>query len=173
MGEKEAKMLAATKTKRQVDTGSDSSIVNGGGVPASCSQCCQCKKEFPAGILQKCSRCKNALYCSAACQKEAWPTHKLICTSPRPAVVAAAGGTTADAAAVEKKEEEKKEVKKKLTNPQDQASFFDAVIKGTLNKARLKTLLAKNIDIDGEDAKGNTASFYYIVRNDLAMFFFC
>ena len=47
--------------------------------------------------------------------------------------------------------------------------FFDAVKKGTLIKARLKTLLAKNIDIDGEDEAGYTASFYCIARNDLAM----
>ena len=151
MSENEAKKLAAMKLQHEQATDKDSSVDVAMAASLMCSQCCQCKKEFPAGILQKCSRCKNALYCSAACQKEAWPTHKLICTSPRPAVVAAAGGTTADAAAVEKKEEEKKQVKKKPTNPQDQASFFDAVIKGTLNKARLKTLLAKNIDIDGED----------------------
>ena len=110
------------------------------------------------------------MFDEAACQKEAWPTHKLICTSPRPAVVASAGGKyNTTNAAVEKKEDEKKEDKKKPTNPQDQASFFDAVKKGTLNKARLKTLLAKNIDIDGEDAKGYTASLYCIGRNDVAM----
>lgn len=30
---------------------------------------------------QRCGKCKSARYCSASCQKEDWPTHKLVCAS--------------------------------------------------------------------------------------------
>ncbi|KAL7894328.1 hypothetical protein HDV64DRAFT_127229 [Trichoderma sp. TUCIM 5745] len=30
---------------------------------------------------RRCAKCKSARYCSTACQKEDWPTHKLVCTS--------------------------------------------------------------------------------------------
>ena len=129
-----------------------------------CSQCCQCKKQFPIGRLKNCGRCKNALYCSVECQKAAWQTHKQSCVLSSSAADVGGAVTAADTA-VEKKEE-KKQVKKK-PNPQDQASFFDAVIMGTLNKARLKTLITKNIDIDGFDENDCTASFICIQRNDL------
>eukprot|EP00613_Pedinella_sp_CCMP2098_P082362 CAMPEP_0171994774 /NCGR_PEP_ID=MMETSP0993-20121228/279129_1 /TAXON_ID=483369 /ORGANISM="non described non described, Strain CCMP2098" /LENGTH=492 /DNA_ID=CAMNT_0012647861 /DNA_START=58 /DNA_END=1536 /DNA_ORIENTATION=- len=32
-----------------------------------------------AGRMKKCSRCKLARYCSAECQKNHWPKHKLVC----------------------------------------------------------------------------------------------
>ena len=31
--------------------------------------------------LLRCSRCKNAWYCSTSCQREHWATHKLNCTA--------------------------------------------------------------------------------------------
>jgi hypothetical protein len=30
----------------------------------------------------RCSRCKDAVYCSVACQRQAWPQHKLACQPP-------------------------------------------------------------------------------------------
>ena len=50
-----------------------------------------------------CSRCKLASYCSAACQKAAWPSHKLRCSdrSRNPAAAATPVGAGADAAAKE------------------------------------------------------------------------
>lgn len=39
---------------------------------------CVCGKEG----TQRCSRCKVAFYCSAACQRGDWATHKLTCVAP-------------------------------------------------------------------------------------------
>ncbi len=40
--------------------------------------CSACRK--PAGEkMMRCGKCKVTGYCSAECQKEDWPTHKLIC----------------------------------------------------------------------------------------------
>lgn len=33
------------------------------------------------GKMMQCSRCKNARYCGAACQKAHWPKHKLECVA--------------------------------------------------------------------------------------------
>ena len=42
-------------------------------MPKKCSFCAApCKN-------RKCARCKKAVYCSAACQKSAWKTHKAEC----------------------------------------------------------------------------------------------
>ncbi|PON28887.1 hypothetical protein TGAM01_v201995 [Trichoderma gamsii] len=30
---------------------------------------------------RRCAKCKSARYCSTSCQKEDWPTHKIVCTS--------------------------------------------------------------------------------------------
>ena len=39
-------------------------------------ECQVCAKEGP---MKSCARCKNALYCSIACQKKAWKQHKEVC----------------------------------------------------------------------------------------------
>ena len=53
--------------------------------------CAACgRRPTAAAPLKKCSRCKRAAYCSADCQKEAWPTHRRYC-----AAVVAPGRTTA------------------------------------------------------------------------------
>mmetsp|Transcript_9023 Transcript_9023/g.20056 ORF Transcript_9023/g.20056 Transcript_9023/m.20056 type:complete len:179 (-) Transcript_9023:902-1438(-) len=44
---------------------------------ASCTHCGEA-----AGVL-KCGTCKAAQYCSKACQKAAWPAHKLKCKARR------------------------------------------------------------------------------------------
>ena len=42
--------------------------------------CNGCKKHESGDVkLQKCARCKTALYCSASCQRSDWRTHKLQC----------------------------------------------------------------------------------------------
>ncbi|CUG92532.1 MYND finger domain-like protein, putative [Bodo saltans] len=33
--------------------------------------------------LLQCSRCKEAKYCNAVCQKADWPTHKQVCRAPQ------------------------------------------------------------------------------------------
>jgi MYND finger len=48
---------------------------------------------------KKCSRCRAAFYCSAACQKRVWPSHKQVCVRAHDAsardspAVLLAGGT--------------------------------------------------------------------------------
>lgn len=43
-------------------------------------QCAQCgADETTDKKLSKCARCHIAKYCNAACQKEHWPKHKLVC----------------------------------------------------------------------------------------------
>jgi hypothetical protein len=45
----------------------------------SCAMCAKTEKKL--GRLLKCSRCKTntATYCSKACQRLHWPTHKMVC----------------------------------------------------------------------------------------------
>ena len=48
--------------------------------------CNNCQEPAAAGSkLQLCGRCRNCHLCSEACQKEAWPEHKLVCDSLRAA----------------------------------------------------------------------------------------
>ncbi|KAI1792264.1 hypothetical protein LXA43DRAFT_1133680 [Ganoderma leucocontextum] len=51
--------------------------VNGTTSVARCSRCR--KRESSALKLLRCGRCRTALYCSKACQKGDWKTHKLQC----------------------------------------------------------------------------------------------
>ncbi|KAM5543897.1 hypothetical protein V8D89_002514 [Ganoderma adspersum] len=45
--------------------------------------CERCRKEESGGVkLLKCSRCRAVMYCSAACQKGDWKTHKSRCKNP-------------------------------------------------------------------------------------------
>ena len=42
--------------------------------------CANCRKETQPGVkLLKCGNCKAVSYCSAACQRAAWPGHKSVC----------------------------------------------------------------------------------------------
>ena len=50
--------------------------------------CGGCHKQEPSGRgststerFKKCARCKQEYYCSVACQKQHWKTHKLICNT--------------------------------------------------------------------------------------------
>ncbi|KAH9917683.1 uncharacterized protein BXZ73DRAFT_80802 [Epithele typhae] len=50
---------------------------------ATREQCARCKKGGAGGAeLRQCSRCKAVAYCSEACQKEHWRTHKTSCKAP-------------------------------------------------------------------------------------------
>ena len=44
----------------------------------SCSFCNK-RKSAEHDIKGRCSRCQSVYYCDATCQKNHWPTHKLIC----------------------------------------------------------------------------------------------
>jgi len=46
--------------------------------------CSNCYKEFPKGELYKCA-CHTVLYCSKECQREDWPSHRLLCKQTRKA----------------------------------------------------------------------------------------
>ncbi|KAJ8600400.1 hypothetical protein CTAYLR_001430 [Chrysophaeum taylorii] len=41
-----------------------------------------CRHCGKTGKMLRCNRCKVAVYCSATCQKAAWPEHKLKCREP-------------------------------------------------------------------------------------------
>ncbi|KAJ1467183.1 hypothetical protein T484DRAFT_1646020, partial [Baffinella frigidus] len=47
------------------------------------ASCSHCGKQGGAA-LRRCARCKQASYCGADCQKEAWKTHKGACAAPPP-----------------------------------------------------------------------------------------
>ncbi|KAJ7184545.1 hypothetical protein C8R46DRAFT_1064376 [Mycena filopes] len=42
-------------------------------------QCARCDKTGTTKDLLLCSRCRLIHYCSRECQKQAWPTHKIVC----------------------------------------------------------------------------------------------
>jgi len=42
-------------------------------------RCVNCDASFPE--LKKCSRCRSAYFCNAACQKAAWPAHAALCVA--------------------------------------------------------------------------------------------
>jgi len=44
-------------------------------------KCDQCQATFTRTFV--CNRCKKTRYCTTACQKKAWPTHKLACTNKK------------------------------------------------------------------------------------------
>lgn len=48
---------------------------------ASAKTCCGCNQNFDS--LSKCSACKEAQYCSKACQVSHWKTHKIECEQTR------------------------------------------------------------------------------------------
>ena len=61
-------------------------------MPADAPACKNCASACAEKVL-RCGVCKQATYCSAACQKEDWPFHKRTCAKPAaksPASAAAA-----------------------------------------------------------------------------------
>ena len=45
----------------------------------SLAVCDGCAKSFEHKAVMYCARCKSRKYCSKACQRRAWPEHKLVC----------------------------------------------------------------------------------------------
>jgi MYND finger len=45
-------------------------------------ECRTCHKSLPEALIKRCSRCKEAIYCSQPCQKKDWTSHKLVCLPP-------------------------------------------------------------------------------------------
>ncbi|KAF7360434.1 MYND-type domain-containing protein [Mycena venus] len=50
----------------------------------SSANCAHCSKLDENKSFQRCSRCKNTIYCSQDCQKANWKTHKALCSPPLP-----------------------------------------------------------------------------------------
>ena len=66
------------RTRQPPDT---SRKMSGGGSPGASPACSLCGKQRAA--LTRCSRCKQASYCGAACQNQAWKGHKKTCVTLR------------------------------------------------------------------------------------------
>lgn len=57
--------------------------LKGSGMKASIQQALGCAVcGIVTGDLKRCGRCRSAAYCSEACQRKHWPTHKTSCASP-------------------------------------------------------------------------------------------
>ena len=50
----------------------------------SCVVCSKAQESLPEP-LKRCAACKAVVYCSIACQKVDWPTHKKVCSHKQPA----------------------------------------------------------------------------------------
>lgn len=46
-------------------------------------QCDTCQKKFPYTKMKKCSKCRNATYCSVDCQRVDWEQHRFVCQVAR------------------------------------------------------------------------------------------
>ena len=72
-----------TNGSKTYTSGSNSSGGPGvavGSAAAPVTMCEKCKKQESGNVkLLQCSRCKVAVYCSQACQKSDWKTHKMRC----------------------------------------------------------------------------------------------
>jgi hypothetical protein len=60
---------------------------------SSAPGCLSCGGHRRGGLpLMRCSRCREAAYCSVSCQKEDYPSHRLSCSSHAPAALPAPSG---------------------------------------------------------------------------------
>ena len=46
--------------------------------------CESCQMEVPRDQVKRCSACREPVYCSTACQKDHWPTHRQQCSHRKP-----------------------------------------------------------------------------------------
>ncbi|KAK7755038.1 hypothetical protein SLS62_002853 [Diatrype stigma] len=55
-------------------------------MPETTLKCAVCDKAGGEGIeIKKCGRCKSRAFCSVACQRQDWPSHKAACNAQRSA----------------------------------------------------------------------------------------
>mmetsp|Transcript_27735 Transcript_27735/g.74641 ORF Transcript_27735/g.74641 Transcript_27735/m.74641 type:complete len:260 (-) Transcript_27735:91-870(-) len=57
-------------------------------------KCCFCKTQLPITQLKMCSRCRFEQYCSPACQRGSWNTHKRRCRALAQGLAAAAAAAS-------------------------------------------------------------------------------
>jgi hypothetical protein len=76
-----ARATAAADRVRVGDNAQPASGDDAARVGPACDVCGATHGRDADGRLKKCARCKLTWYCSAACQKKAWSTHRSKCTS--------------------------------------------------------------------------------------------
>ncbi|KAI1257256.1 hypothetical protein MGN70_000296 [Eutypa lata] len=55
-------------------------------MPNTHSKCAVCDKASGEGVeIKQCGRCKSRGFCSVACQRQDWPSHKAACNAQRAA----------------------------------------------------------------------------------------
>ena len=57
-------------------------------------ECHTCKQKFPFTRMKKCSRCRQATYCSVECQRNDWDKHKPVCQASAAAATTTTTTTT-------------------------------------------------------------------------------
>ena len=69
---------------------------NEAGLTTPLFECAHCATTKEKSALFQCNRCRLTLYCSAECQRAAWPAHKLACTRPAERPLRVEGEFTGD-----------------------------------------------------------------------------
>ena len=78
------KVDAAKRKKKKPPLASSSYSASGVGGAKTCAHCGGADPKPPATKLLRCGRCKAVNFCSAACQRAHWPTHRGSCVAAAP-----------------------------------------------------------------------------------------